>query len=304
MSRWLIIILLLTLILAPHVVNAQDSGEIERMHIDIWPEYDRPEVLVIYRISLSSVMSLPAELSIRIPKTVGKPFNVAMKDIDGLLYSLNYELINEDQWLRIKLISPSPDLQIEFYDPIYDCGENKHCYRYDWPGDYSIDSLTITVQQPLNSSNMQIEPNMGTGLLRPDELLYYTTLVGSLKKRETYSLQISYEKTDDTLSVSMQPVEPVEPLTQGTTGRTSVQEMLPLVAALAGLIMIISVGYWVWSSGWRFKPTTQQEPKQNSAREPVPGGSEVIVYCHQCGKRANASDLYCRTCGSKLHPEG
>ena len=125
-----IILVLVILVLIPVGVLAQDTGEIERMHIDIWPEYDRPEVLVIYRITLSSVMTLPAEISIRIPKTVGKPYNVAMKDIDGLLYPINYQTDNDDQWLRITFFTPSPDLQIEFYDPYDSCGDNPVSYTH------------------------------------------------------------------------------------------------------------------------------------------------------------------------------
>ena len=298
-----IILVLVILVLIPVGVLAQDTGEIERMHIDIWPEYDRPEVLVIYRITLSSVMTLPAEISIRIPKTVGKPYNVAMKDIDGLLYPINYQTDNDDQWLRITFFTPSPDLQIEFYDPYDSCGDNLRCYYFVWPGDYKVDSLTITVQQPLNSKDMDIIPDMGSGQLRPDELRYYTTLVGTLRKNESYSIDIRYKKTDDTLSASMQPVEPISPIDQDTAGRTSFQEMLPWVIGVLGMIMIIGVGLWVWSSDWKVRSNIKTAPPASVNKGTKQPNSEQVIYCNKCGKRASKGDVYCRTCGEKLFAE-
>lgn len=303
MGRWRFVFVLFLLLLITQSAFAQNDSEIERLHIDIWPEYDQPEVLVIYRITLSPVMSLPAEFSIRIPKTVGKPYNVAMKDIDGLYYPLNYTTINEGQWLRITFFTPSSDLQIEFYDPFNSCGEDQRCYNFNWPGDYSIESLTITVQQPLNSKDMQILPDMGTGQLRQDELRYFTTLVGALDKNEPYSVQISYEKSDDTLSASVQPVEPIAPINQETAGRTSFQEILLWIVGVFGLVMIIGVGFWVWSSGWKMKQA--MPPAQPGINETVieQGHDEYVMYCNQCGKRASKGDVYCRTCGEKLLPD-
>ena len=288
------------LVLTTQVVNAQDDNVIERLHIDIWPEYDRSEVLVIYRISLASVMDLPAEFSIRIPKTVGKPNTVAMKDIDGLLYPLNYSIDNEGQWLRISFITPSSDLQIEFYDPYFSCGDHTRCYNFEWPGDYSISALTISVQQPLNSKNMQIVPNMGTGQLRPDKLRYYTLVASTVNTEEEFSVNLSYEKTDNTLSASMQPVEPVEPIDQDTAGRISFQEMLPWAFGIVGLIMIIGVGFWVWSSGWNLKPKNRHIINNTESNYIDTRNIKEERYCNHCGKRAADGDIYCRTCGEKI----
>ena len=77
----------------PSPVSAQQSASpvFENVQVDVWPEYDQPAVLVIYHITISTQVTLPANLSIRIPAAAGKPFAVAMQDSNGL-YNLNYDL--------------------------------------------------------------------------------------------------------------------------------------------------------------------------------------------------------------------
>ena len=72
--------------------SAQSSIVIDQMMIEIWPEYDREDVLVIYRISLDGSITLPAQISLLIPREAGEPYNIAMQDVDGLLYSLPYTI--------------------------------------------------------------------------------------------------------------------------------------------------------------------------------------------------------------------
>jgi len=47
--RWsLLMILLVSLLLTPITVRAQNTPAFDTVQVAIWPEYDRPDVLVIY----------------------------------------------------------------------------------------------------------------------------------------------------------------------------------------------------------------------------------------------------------------
>jgi hypothetical protein len=73
--------------LSAFTVLAQDDVSFSKLEIDLWPEYDRPEVLVIYRISLDPAASLPADLTLRIP--VDAQVNaVAARQADGGLFNI------------------------------------------------------------------------------------------------------------------------------------------------------------------------------------------------------------------------
>lgn len=54
-------------------VRAQQGVTFESVQIDLWPEYDRPDMLVVYRFVLAADAQLPTELSLRIPAAAGTP---------------------------------------------------------------------------------------------------------------------------------------------------------------------------------------------------------------------------------------
>jgi hypothetical protein len=113
-KRFFAFLLLLLTIGFPGSVNAQNETELSKMVINIWPEYDRPGVLVFYRITLASQTNLPATVSIRIPRAAEKPFNVAMKDVDGRLDNLQFTTITDGDWVRVTFTTPVPEVQFEY----------------------------------------------------------------------------------------------------------------------------------------------------------------------------------------------
>jgi hypothetical protein len=52
LKRLALLVLLVSLLL-PISAQAQSNVQVDRMQINIWPEYDRRSILVIYRLSLA-----------------------------------------------------------------------------------------------------------------------------------------------------------------------------------------------------------------------------------------------------------
>jgi hypothetical protein len=290
----------------PGAVRAQSSLEIDRLQVDVWPEFDRPDVLVIYHISLPADVVLPVTMTLRLPVQSGGPFNLAMKDADGLLYNLDYGTpVVKDPWLEVTFTSPSPEIQLEYYDRGIQRSGNQRTYEYRWPGDYAVRSFTIQVQQPANATNMQIQPSMGSGNQSSDGFYYFTEVVGRVEAAIPLVVHLSYEKPDNSLSSTSQPVRPVETVSANTSGRTSFQEALPWVLGALGVLLIGSGAIWFWQSdrkksaspGRRRHARDSSNPaKQNAA------GAEAqnATFCHQCGRQAASGDVFCRTCGTRL----
>ena len=65
--------------LIPVSIHAQDEVRLAYLQVDLWPEYDRPEMLVILRASLAADVSLPVDVTFRIPAAVGDPNAVAVE---------------------------------------------------------------------------------------------------------------------------------------------------------------------------------------------------------------------------------
>lgn len=301
--RWIILFCILFGLTGVGIAHAQTPLEFETVQVDLWPEYDRPEVLVIYRIALSSTASLPAKLSLRIPAAVGQPYNVANQDVDGMLYLLDYDLAQEGEWLRVTFTTPTPNLQMEFYDPSLTRDEQTRNFAFQWAADYKVNSMTVKVQKPFNATDFNILPQMGTARQEGDGLFYYTTLVGTVNVGTPVSLSFSYNKPDDQLSITPMPVQASTPIEADGTGGGFTQ-ILPWILGGLGLVIIAAGGYWLWQAS---RKPNHPKPRRHRSElgEPHPqyeGGSGTI-FCHQCGKKAGAGDAFCRACGTRLRTD-
>jgi len=309
MKRMLLILWVFAslVMLSVQPARAQGTLEAESMQIDIWPEYDRRDVLVIYRIKLSPQTSLPAQVVLRIPREAVSPFNVAYKDVDNQLYNMQYNSTVEGDWLRITATCPAQELQFEYYDPRLARTGNKRIFEYRWPGDMKVRNMVFRVQQPVNATEMQISPQKGTQTVE-DTLTYYAVNVGAVEAGTAFTFQISYNKADDTLSAASLPVKPAEPITNNPTGTSSlVDENSTLIIGFAVGVILIAIGlFWYFRTTRREAvPAGRRRHAPDSGRRSRPPQSEpgASFYCHQCGKRSNPGDVFCRSCGSKLRHE-
>ncbi len=302
-------ILLLALI-SPTAVLAQRQQAVRFQHIqiDLWPEYDRPAMLVIYRAVLSNDVALPADLTIRIPATAGEPNAVAVRSADGVALNADYELQVLDEWAYINMTTNYPEIQIEYYDPGIVRDETYLTFTYDWPGDYAADNVVMLVQQPTGATNVSTMPRLTEITRDSSGLLYLQGEIGAIGQGETFSMTVTYEKTSDDLTVNFLPIDSSQPITSETPGRLSIDTALPYVMGVLGLLIIVIAAFWYWSTGRAQelpKKRTSKAEKRSRARVLEPemhdhNPYEQNTFCHQCGKRANPGDKFCRSCGTKL----
>ena len=170
------------ILLIPIGALAQDAITLPAAEVDLWPEYDRPDlqnfpnlnVLVIYHLTLPTDASLPYQMSVRIPASVGEPSAVASRQPDGTLFNLPYDTNVNGDWSVISFRATTPEVQIEYYDTnLSKQGDARH-FEYTWNGEYAVDSLVIQVQQPKGATEMRISPSLGSGKVATDGLTYYT----------------------------------------------------------------------------------------------------------------------------------
>jgi len=310
MKRILLILVLITLVLTPgFTFQEQNPVNITRLEIDIWPEYDRTQVLVIYRVQLSRDTALPVRFSIRIPRDAGNPFKVAMRDLDGVLYNVEYSIEPEGTWNQIVLSTSSEELYIEYYDPRLVKTVNDREYALSWFSDYPIEKLVVKVQQPRNSENLWISPSMGLGELNPnDNLVYLSGDFGALPTGTAFNIALAYTRTSSELSASNLPVTAATPIQLNTGMGNKVAKVMNQVLEnkglsiaggliLSGMILMLLVsffaGQWMnhfsqWINGLTGKKKPVEEPGIN------------MKYCPHCGKKTYPGDRYCRGCGNTI----
>ncbi len=303
MSKKLSVFLLVfILLIVPLAAQAQQSVTLPAVQVDLWPEFDRPTMLVIYHISLPAKIILPVSMSIRIPAAVGTPNAVAAKQSDGALLTLQYTQQAEGDWSRLFFQATTTEVQVEYYDPGLQKTADKRHFEYTWPGDYTVDAFDIEVQQPTGATEMQIKPGTVDVRQGGDNLKYYRMNVGSLSAGQQFHITIDYQKSTDELSASSVPVEPSGPLTDPTSGIASMTSFLPWFLGAVGLLLIVGGGLWYWQSGRQQAVPHRELHRRNKHAENLAAeGSEASnIYCHQCGKRAGPGDRFCRACGTEL----
>lgn len=310
MKRILLILVLLVLVIAPgFTLQEQNPVHITRMEIDIWPEYDRTQVLVIYRVQLSRDTPLPVSISIRIPRVAGNPFKVAMRDLDGVLYNVEYSIEPDGSWNQIVLTTSSEELYIEYYDPRIVKTGNDRDFSLSWFSDYPIDKLVVKVQQPRNSENLWVSPSMGLGELNPnDNLVYLSGDYGELPAGSAFNIALAYTRTTSELSASNLPVTAATPVQLNTGMGNKVEKVMNqvlenkgLVTAgtliLGGMILMLLVSFF---AGEWMPPVSRWMSGLTGKKNPVVEAGINVKYCPHCGKRTFPGDRYCRGCGNTI----
>lgn len=302
-------ILLLALTI-PSAVFAQRQQTVRFQHIqiDLWPEYDRQAMLVIYRAVLANDVSLPADITIRIPASAGQPNAVAVRDADGIALNADFEIQVLDEWAYINMTTNYPEVQIEYYDPGITREGNLRSFTYNWPGDYAADSIIMLVQQPPGATNISTMPRLTEITNDSAGLLYLQGEIGAVAQGETFAMKVTYEKDSDDLTVNFLQVDSSAPVSTATPGRMSVDSALPYAMAILGVVVLFIAGFWYWSTGRQ-----QNQPRKRSGRSEKRKSARVVepemhdhnpyeqsTFCHQCGKRALPGDKFCRSCGAKL----
>ena len=281
---------------------AQGDVKFSSLEVDLWPEYDQPSLLVIYRAVLSDEVSLPAQLTFRIPTVAGRPTAVAVGQTLDSVADVESDVQTNGEWAEVSFLAAAPAVQIEYYDPGLAKTGNQRRFTYTWPGDYGVDDLRIQVQQPVDASEMSISPALEPGSQGQDGLTYYNKDIGSVAAGEPFTIQANYRKGSDTLTVRNLSVEPGAPAERtGGNLRSDMMAALPWILGLLGVILIVGGGLWYWQSGRSGVRSPARRRKPASARESTP--AEGYIYCHNCGKRAGPGDRFCRTCGTKLRVE-
>ena len=296
--------LFLLLWLLPSTASAAAPPHLAALKISLWPEYDKPSVLVMYDLTLPDDAALPLSLNIRIPARAGQPYAVAYQEPGGSLVNADFQYRAGETWGTITVNAMTPNLHIEYYDPALNKQGNRRTYVFQWPGDFEIDALALTVQQPADASDFRITPAMGTGALEDDGLVYYHTDLGALAAGQPFEVTIAYTKESDALSKNTLRPQSNLPTNQPAQGEVTWHKVMPWVITALGVVLIVIGLVWYWSSS-RSVPAAATRPRHRRKRQPLPpetlaADAAEVRYCPQCGARAQPGDRFCRTCGTPL----
>lgn len=291
MRKISLFLIALSLLLMPTLAYAQNDLTVSELNIQLWPEYDRSDMLVMYSFTLAEDTPLPAELRVRVP--VNAEINAVAKVSGGSMLTLPYDSpLRDGDWTIITLvIDELTSYRVEYYAPIEKNGTTRN-YSFLWESDYDIDALFLELQEPPNTTNLTTTPALVDANPMQEGIIYHTLAAGAVFANTPFSLDIFYDKDNDNWTVSSMPVE-----IGGVPEKNisfSLSDSLPTILVGIGILLIVGGLLYFFLAGRRpiNEPRQRHKPREASA-----GGN---IYCHECGSRARSGDKFCRACGVKL----
>ena len=265
------------------------------LEIEIWPEYDRPAVLVFLKGKLASRAN--QAISLRLPASSGGPSAVAQSSTEGgNLLDLAYERINAKDFITLRIRPQDRFFHVEFYDKL-DTVKEKRSYRYVWPGDFAVDRLSVHVQQPSTSTAFAITPEFSDSGPGNDTLIYWTKDMGAVPEGKALPITIGYAKSDartskellGTTASAAADAPTASALLSGLPASDSgdsapVDPRVHLVlAVIFALLAVVVAGFFIW----------------RRRRLAVTADTDA-GFCTQCRNPLRAGDRFCSKCGAAV----
>ena len=293
---------LAVVLLAASAAAPQTDPVLSRLGIDLWPDYDRLGVLVIYRATIAPEVSLPTRLRFRIPAAVGLPSAVAERPTDGQLITLSYERTVERETARIDFTASRPIVQLEYYDTAITRDRARRSFAFTWSGDFEVRDFSISLQQPHLAQNFTTVPAASGAGASADGLTYHTLSRAGVKKGETVEIQVSYEKASNQLSV--ETIAPVAAPTPTPVTVSAAASDRPTVLIVLAVLFVCAAAVAV-ALTLRTRRQTASAPRSIPpvrAAGPDVSGGKATRFCTQCGNGVGGGDRFCQRCGAALKP--
>jgi len=265
---------------------------IDSLDIEIWPDYDKPSVLVLLTGTLPRDTRLPASVTLPLPETAQLNAVARIDSNDGVMKDDIFS--SPEPSGKLTFITPDLGFRVEYYLP-YTVNNNQRSFDYTWTAAIPVNNFQLRVQQPTSASTLNTEPAAANVVRSGDGFDYHTFPARAVPAGQPFSLYVDYKITAAQLSATSLPSpstsiqSPALPVTQSTGSGIN----WALVAIVTGGLIIIVALIWQIAS---------RRPSPN-IRTPVDSGVEKksrAKFCRNCGEPIYEGDRFCSGCGSKL----
>lgn len=286
-------LIFLTLLL-PTAALGQSDFSLAQLTVALWPEFDQPEVLVIYQAELPASAELPALVELPLPAGIGSPHAVANALETGELVNAEYDIVPAESGQVIQITAETRTIWLEYYAGLSYDGATRS-FSYQWPGTMAVAQFNFEVQQPIGAQSVELQPSAQGQRVGSDGLTYLTGSFGALSQGEAVSLDLTYQKSTDELSASQVSQQPSGGISLEPPQDQAAADWL--VPALVGLVaaVLVAAGYFLWQR----RRSGQRSGRRRRRARPRKQPGEAR-YCHNCGQGVGANDRYCRNCGAEL----
>jgi len=168
----------------------QAAPVIDLVKVSLWPDYDKPEMLVLVEAWLDPGSEMPATVTVPMPTTAGAPHAVAKRGADGMLLLAEHLASKEGAWTMVIVKTDQIENRVEYYAPLAMDGEQRS-YRFVWPGTPSeIRRIEFEILQPQGVSDVIIEPAATREAFDPDGRRYLLGDLPGLAPRQRSAIRV------------------------------------------------------------------------------------------------------------------
>jgi hypothetical protein len=311
----ILLILTLCLIGLMGLAQAQDVPVLSNLEISVWPEFDRPDVLVIYRGLFAADTPLPMSAEIRIPARVGQPTAVAYVGEGGQRLNQQYTTRVEGDWLVVSFELATEGFQLEYYDPLSIDSSGQRQYSYSYTADYPVEALSLEVQVPPTAQDFTLEPPADSVTTQTDGLVYHLISAGTLDQGEERGWTFAYQKDNDNLTAAaFAPAETAVPAAVPVAESTDNSTVLIFLVAFVALFAVGAGAFWLGRGTQSIDETepsaSRQQKRRGSGRgvetqrrPSLSSQSSDILFCRQCGTDLRPDSDFCHRCGAQVPKE-
>lgn len=307
---------LLVFLFALPVVKAQTDGpSFASMSVELWPEYDRPDVLVIYRGELSAGTPLPAQLTFQLPGHIDAMNAVAVEQ-NGSLFSVDPATIQLQQQGEATILTFPANaraIQLEYYDPqALSRQGNRREIDFEFTAPYAIEAVTVQVQEPLEAADFSLTPVPSRSFTDNAGLKYNTIELAGLAAGDLLTVSATYSRNTEAtsaqlLNLTAEHAADIAPAPAAASAGGN-QNLGYLLIGAGMAVLVIIGGYWWWTNRQlpvapaRRPPTRQPKRAPERRQKPSPKSGPprpAAGFCHQCGTPLRSDSNFCHNCGAE-----
>ncbi len=286
------------ILLIPGSIQGSAQGAtapIEHLEVALWPEFDQPAMLVIYRFELAADTPLPARVALPVPAASGPPHAVAWQNADGALFDAEFTSETAGDWQIVQIELPETRSgQLEYYSAIEIVGTTRS-FLFEWPSGFELAGMSYKVQEPVAATDLVVRP-APDGERRGDYgLNYLSAEMGPQPVDSAPVISVTYQKSNSMLSI--QALQPLGQISAPVDAQSDNSSVLPWLLGAGGIVLLVGGGYY-FASRRRFAPRRLPRRRRKQTMEVELEAS--TIYCHNCGAAAGITDAYCRQCGTRL----
>lgn len=257
-----------------HTAYAQSTPEaIQVLQVDVWPDFDKPNTLVLLTGVLPEVTALPTQVRIPIPENAQVNAVARITASNVMVDDIEFEVSPTE----VTFVTPDRAFRVEYYVP-YEQEGTLHSAEFVWQSSLGVTQMSVSVQQPRHATELTVEPTaVNSNINEVDGLTYHTLSSVIVPPNTQYKVVAQYQlPTGELTSPPIQTTAPEIP-------EESNNNIALYLIALGVFLIGVSLFWQVWRDR-----KAKQEPKTDAR------------FCHNCGKPARAKDAFCRDCGAKL----